>query len=476
MTRGRQVRERLAHGPAALNAIVALTVCISLLISAQKALVAPITFDEAYTYLRFATQPIGGILGNSFPNNHVLHTVLVHLSTELFGSATWVIRLPAFLGGIAFLTSIVALSRRTPEPARTLWPIAVAFTPMVIEFDALARGYSLGSAACLWALWLLIRADSRLPDNGRRFPVMVIVGALLGLSLAFVPTFAIFCVGVVAASLVVRIGGRKGLTLRQLTLDATAGLIGVAPIVAITYARIDLTPSDWPWGIPDAASALREFLTKSLEFDGPIPLVGYLLAAAAIAALGLSLILAMRRRDAASMTILLTAVASIATLLVFRATLINVWPFPRILLLLVPLLEFPLFFVFSTPRTSTQPIGMVLGTAIAAALVWWTAIQWSDTYFPVWRDNAGVPDAVAAIRNDLPAGKEGPQLAYPWQLGPPLEYLIQRRGLEDWQLVAADDPTADYRILGSWEVAGDEGLIIFSDVATGIRVQQLATP
>lgn len=447
----------------------------SLVLSGHKAVTAAITYDEAYTYLRFAGQPISGILSDYHaPNNHILHTVLVHLSTGLYGNATWAIRLPAFLGGFAFLTAVVALSRRCPEPARSFWPIAVALTPMVMEFNALARGYSLGAASCLWALWLLIRIDARLPDTNRRFRYLVIVGALLGLSMAFVPTYAIFSVGAVAASLIVRAVQRSGMTIRQLALDGAALIVGSFPVVGVTYARIDMEPGNWMWGYAEGAEAIRAFWLGTLELarsTGSKP--AYLLTAVAIAALVLSVFLAVRKHDSASLTILLAGVASFATLVALRSTIVNLWPFARILILFVPLLAFPFFHVLSAIPDRLRAVSVGIGIIMVSYLGFWTATHWSGTYYPDWHDNAGVPKAVEAIQEDLRDDDGVLRIAHPWQLDVPILYILERRDLDGWQLVPGDDPTADYRIVRAGEITSDAGLIIYKDPVADIRVLRL---
>jgi hypothetical protein len=256
-------------------------------------------------------------------------------------------------------------------------------------------------------------------------------------------------------------------------MDAVALLMGSLFVVGITYARIDLAPGNWPWGLADEAQAVGEFWLKALELTRPIPELAYLLTAVAFAALVWSIVVAARRHDTTSLTILVTGAASLATLVVLRSTLISVWPFPRSLILFVPLLSFPIFFVLSAPRDRLRPVGTIIGIAMVASLVFWTATQWNATYFPVWHDNAGVPNAVTTIQEEIRDDGRALRLAHPWPLDAPLLYLFERRGLDGWELVAADDATADYRILRAGEIASDAGPIIYTDLATDVRVQRL---
>jgi hypothetical protein len=60
--------------------------------------------DEAETFVLFASRPLGTALSHyPFPNNHVFHTLLVHLSTGAFGNAPWVVRMPAFVAGLLLI-------------------------------------------------------------------------------------------------------------------------------------------------------------------------------------------------------------------------------------------------------------------------------------------------------------------------------------------------------------------------------------
>ena len=62
----------------------------------------PMRYDEAFTFLQFASKPLyRGLSDYSYPNNHPLHTFLVHIAYRIFGNEPWVIRLPAFCAGFS---------------------------------------------------------------------------------------------------------------------------------------------------------------------------------------------------------------------------------------------------------------------------------------------------------------------------------------------------------------------------------------
>ena len=72
----------------------------------------PIRYDEAMTYVYYASQPITYGMSHYFnPNNHPLNTLSIHLSTALFGNHEWTIRLPAFLAGNLLILAVYLAGR-----------------------------------------------------------------------------------------------------------------------------------------------------------------------------------------------------------------------------------------------------------------------------------------------------------------------------------------------------------------------------
>jgi len=109
------------------------------------ALNVPVTYDEAYTYVGFASQGLWAALSDySLPNNHIFHTILVFFSTRLFGNSPWALRLPALLAGSALIPAIYALGKRLYSPETGLLAAALAaWLPVLIRYSTEARGYTL---------------------------------------------------------------------------------------------------------------------------------------------------------------------------------------------------------------------------------------------------------------------------------------------------------------------------------------------
>ena len=77
--------------------VVGLGLIISSGIILRWALIeSPIRFDETHTFLRWARRSWLDVISDyRQPNNHIFHTMWVHLSYKLFGSGPAAIRAPA---------------------------------------------------------------------------------------------------------------------------------------------------------------------------------------------------------------------------------------------------------------------------------------------------------------------------------------------------------------------------------------------
>ena len=132
-------------------AITLLAAAVRLLYLSQ-----PMQYDEAYTFVAFASRPFWiAISDYSLPNNHVFHTLLVYLAYHLLGNQPWTIRLPALVAGVATipLTYGVAGIFYNRKVGLLSAGLAAA-SPLLIDYSANARGYTLICAFTLCAVIL----------------------------------------------------------------------------------------------------------------------------------------------------------------------------------------------------------------------------------------------------------------------------------------------------------------------------------
>ena len=104
-----------------------------------------IAYDEAYTFIHFASRAFKHILADySAPNNHIFHTILVGIAYRLLGGEPWVLRLPAFAAGILMIPAMYITARRFFSSSQALAASAlIAVTPSFIAYSVNARGYTM---------------------------------------------------------------------------------------------------------------------------------------------------------------------------------------------------------------------------------------------------------------------------------------------------------------------------------------------
>ncbi|MFA5872894.1 MAG: glycosyltransferase family 39 protein [Anaerolineales bacterium] len=111
--------------------------------------------DEAYTYVAFAHSLFAAATDYHLPNNHVFHSILVHLSTRIFGIQPWAVRLPAFTAGVLLVPAVYWLAKRLYDRWTALGAaLLVAWLPILINYSTNARGYTLVALFTLLTLTL----------------------------------------------------------------------------------------------------------------------------------------------------------------------------------------------------------------------------------------------------------------------------------------------------------------------------------
>ena len=105
----------------------------------------PMRYDEAYTFTHYISKPWFIVLSNaSNVNNHMFHSILAKLAVEIFGSAEWVVRLPAFFFGSLLIPAVFFLGRRIFSlPTAIFGSALTAISFYLIDYSQNARGYSM---------------------------------------------------------------------------------------------------------------------------------------------------------------------------------------------------------------------------------------------------------------------------------------------------------------------------------------------
>lgn len=194
-----------------------------------------VRYDEAYTYIAFVGNPLR--VGLSFfpvPNNHLLHTLLAHVSTTLFGNNVVALRLPAFIAGVLVVPIVYLAIRRIANKEAGLIAMAlVAVSSNLISYSVQARGYMIQT---LLLLLLIVVGKYLIDTNGTWGWVAFTAISVLGLYT--IPTFLYFFPPVMIWAAVSRFFKHydRGKVVRR----SLASLAGIAGLTLLLYTPVFL--------------------------------------------------------------------------------------------------------------------------------------------------------------------------------------------------------------------------------------------
>ena len=159
------------------------------LLTSYRAATQSIVHDEAYTWQLYLASPVASLFEHYDANHHFLATLLMRLSTELFGYSELAMRLPALLAAAWYFHTAWRLS------AVVLGGGGVSFlclgllcgNPLILDFLVAARGYGLALACLPYALCQVVLALGKPePESGK---ALAKAGAALSLAVMANLTF-----------------------------------------------------------------------------------------------------------------------------------------------------------------------------------------------------------------------------------------------------------------------------------------------
>ena len=176
------------------NQLLTVTLMIGVCLRAYF-LSQPMRFDEATTFLAFSNGTFWDVFSYAAPNNHVLHTIFVKITTLLLGAHPAIIRLPAFLFGILAIILTFCLCRRL-QTNGLVAALIVSISPYMVLFSTNARGYTL--LVCLSLVMAIIALQwARHPSQGGSY----LLSLVASLGLLTMPTMLLPIAGIYLWSL-----------------------------------------------------------------------------------------------------------------------------------------------------------------------------------------------------------------------------------------------------------------------------------
>lgn len=424
----------MAYASSASSRLAALAAVAWGLFHLYRAALMAITCDEAFTFNNFVSVPWLDLLRKYDANHHVLHSILCKWSVGLLGPSELTLRLPALVGGWAYLFFALRLARHFagPGPAMLASFLWMAGLPHIAEYLSLARGYSLALAFFAAALWYAVQLD----------PKWTRVSTLLGLSVA---SNLIFLIPSVALALV---------SLRS--FSQLPQLIAPALVVAL-----------WTLAVPLQFASMDNYYFGARRWSDSFPLVieQAWLRAMAIAALVLALPAAWRRPESRVLIwVLSLSFLGIELLFLWRSVPLPYGRTGIYLLALLALLVGP--GVRTWERLELPLAGLFIAAAIGAT------VQLSPVRTVAWEPDAFSRAAIERIRQE--AGGRNVSVAASFPLNHDAEFY--RRILRlSWPAVTQWLPGAEADFV-IWSARGERAPLpepyqeVVQDPATGVIV------
>jgi hypothetical protein len=240
-------------------------------LAVYRAATQSIAHDESLTYTWFLDGGVYNVLKfNS--TNHVLLTLLAKICVKTLGVSELSLRLPALTGTALCLIGIYLLSRELlGEGILMLLSVALlSLHPTTMDFMAAARGYSLGSAFLIGAMYFLARLVGERPfDPGNKIwrRDCVLMSVLLGLSLTpnLTNLIPVVSLGVLFLFMASRYYLSADLRFGNLVLNSVAPGAAVGLFILWPFL-IQARPAQFAMGLPALSDSLRDIFNSSFLY------------------------------------------------------------------------------------------------------------------------------------------------------------------------------------------------------------------
>ena len=206
------------------------------------------------TFNRYVDGPWSNIYKPYYEaNNHILYSALAKLSVRAFGLSEFSLRLPSVIAGLFLVLGLFWLLQAIRSRSiRWVVLIALSMHPLLLDFSVAARGYSLGWALLVWALYLSMRGH------------YILAGTLLGLAVSANLANAFPSLGLMlAVALLERCPAMNRLRILAAMIFPAAMLVAAICSASLSSAHRD----NFYYGYPDMPDSIRSLIHTSFRAD-----------------------------------------------------------------------------------------------------------------------------------------------------------------------------------------------------------------
>lgn len=410
-----------------------LSICVLLFtcLVAYRAVVIPVTHDEASTWLNYRHYNLWSCLTEYWcwhtANNHWLNTLLMQWSGDFFGEKAWALRLPNVLaGGLYFMAAALISIRYVHSPFLRLSGFLLLCAHVyLLDFFSLFRGYGLMASGILWGIYCFLRYSEQYDFRWLFFSVLAMVLAVFSNFTALLPFVSI---GVVWFILLV--------SSRRYALLIRHGVVWVVCVILFAWLlsypiRMLNGSGEFEWGSDGLLAMLADLMSNLLygiQYFGLLTPVYLLYGAVALfVVLGVLAVLIKQGQTKnqwwLSVALLL---ANIGLVVVHQLVTGSQAPVGRKSIYLIPFLFTPL--VLGLNLITRKTFVVLFGVVICGVLLYHTFRPHSWASCREWYYDAYYPELFSAI---LPAGSSGDsiRLGSSWIFNPSLSFYQKTQSL-----------------------------------------------
>lgn len=406
-------------------------VFLSTCLVAYRAVVMPVTHDEASTWLNYRHYNLWLCLSDYWcwhtANNHWLNTLLMQWSGGLFGEVAWALRLPNVLaGGLYFLAAAHICFRYVPSPVlRVSGFLLLCAHLYLLDFFSLFRGYGLMVSFTLWAIYCFLRYSE---GYSFRWLLCVVMAMVLSVFSNFTALLPFVSFGVAWLFLL--------LINKQYFLILKHGAVWVVTVLIFIFLlaypiRLLNSSGEFEWGSEGLTAMMTDLMNNLLYgrsyFGTQSATYLVWLVVVTSALLGILALVKKLIHSKSQLLISLVLLFINLVLVVLHQKLTGSQaPIGRKSIYLIPFLFVPLVLGFNL--ITTKRVSVPLGFLLSGLLLYHTYRVCSPASCREWYYDAYYPELFSAL---LPAVSPGDSLSLgsSWIFNPSLSFYQKTKSL-----------------------------------------------
>ena len=398
---------------------------------AYRAVVIPVTHDEASTWLNYRHYNLWLCLSDYWcwhtANNHWLNTLLMQWSGGLFGEAAWALRLPNILaGGLYFLAAALLCIRYVPSPVlRVSGFLLLCAHLYLLDFFSLFRGYGLMVGFILWAIFCFLRYSEGYSLRWLLFAVMAMVLAVFSNFTALLP-FVSFGV---AWLIVLLINKRYFLILKH-------GAVWVVTVLVFVFLlaypiRLLNDSGEFEWGSEGLLATLTDLMNNLMygrSLFGAQSAV-WLVWIGVVISFFVGILALVKKPDNSKSQLLLSVVllfTNLGLIILHQKLTGSQAPIGRKSIYLIPFLFVPMVLGFNL--ITNKRVFVPLGILISGLLIYQSYRVFSPASCREWYYDAYYPELFSEILPGIPPG-DSITLGSSWIFNPSLSFYQKSKAL-----------------------------------------------